>query len=445
MAIIPDDKDGAAPKMTAALTRDPVCLVLRRAREEAGYDVADIAQLLRIQRPYLEAIEEGRYGDLPGTVYAIGFVRTYSDFLNLDTNDMVRRFKEEASELSKRTDYVFPVAPTEARVPGVGLLVVGVLLAAVAYGAWHVTSNGEDGLADRVADIPDRFAELASRGGEAPQPTATPPAASPDPVAEAAAEDPLSTQPAPAAAPDFDALAALAESRQQTETAPAEPADEPAYVASEDVTPEPEPAPAETVIPVIIAEPEAPAAEPTPPAPIETAQNVETIRRVPPAVPDASSQQSFDVAVAAPEVPSSNGQPKAATEDQPSDTAISAPTNILPNRQPTVATAPPPPPPAAEPGQARRSGLGTLNSRILIRATEMSWVQITDDLGNLVMTRVLERGETYRVPNTDGLTLASGNAGGLEVVVDGVVQPPLGLRGTVVRNVALDPENFGPN
>ena len=445
VAIIPDDKDGAAPKMTAALTRDPVCLVLRRAREEAGYDVADIAQLLRIQRPYLEAIEEGRYGDLPGTVYAIGFVRTYSDFLNLDTNDMVRRFKEEASELSKRTDYVFPVAPTEARVPGVGLLVVGVLLAALAYGAWHVTSDGGDGLADRGADIPDRFAELASRGGEAPQPSATPPAASPDPVAETAAEDSPSTQPAPAAAPDFDALAALAESRGQTETAPAEPADEPAYVASEEPVAEPEPAPVETVIPVIIAEPEAPAAEPAPPAPIETARNVETISRVPPAVPDASSQQSFDVAVAAPEVPSSNGQPKAATEDQPSDAANSAPINILPNRQPTVATAPPPPPPAAEPGQTRRSGLGTLNSRILIRATEMSWVQITDDLGNLVMTRVLEQGETYRVPNTDGLTLASGNAGGLEVVVDGVVQPPLGLRGTVVRNVALDPENFGPN
>ena len=74
----------------------------------------------------------------------------------------------------------------------------------------------------------------------------------------------------------------------------------------------------------------------------------------------------------------------------------------------------------------------------------MSWVQITDDLGNLVMTRVLEPGEAYRVPNTEGLTLASRNAGGLEVLIDGVVQSPLGLRGTVVRNVALDPDNFGP-
>ena len=122
-------------------------------------------------------------------------------------------------------------------------------------------------------------------------------------------------------------------------------------------------------------------------------------------------------------------------------TAGSGPLNILPSRQ--VGAAPPPPPPAVQPDQPRRAALGSLNSRILIRATEMSWVQITDDRGNLVMTRVLEPGETYRVPNSDGLTLASGNAGGLEVLIDGVVQQPLGLRGTVVRNVSLDPDNFG--
>ena len=451
VAIIPEDKDESTPPMTAALTRDPVCLVLRRAREEAGYDIPDIAQLLRIQRPYLEAIEDGRYGDLPGTVYAIGFVRTYSDFLNLDTNEMVRRFKEEASELSKRTDYVFPVAPTEARVPGVGLLVVGVLLAALAYGAWHVTSSGEDRLVDRVADIPDRFAELASRGGEAAEPAATPPAASPDTATELATDSSSDGTPASATPPDLDALAALAESRQpaaETETiveTPAAPAPEPAVAVTEEPDPAPEPAPVETVVPVVIAEPTPP---PAPPAqsiePIETVRNVETIRRVPPAVPGTSSQQPFEVA-AAPDAPSSNAQPKAATEEQSGTPVISAPTNIIPNRPSSVAAAPPPPPPAVQSDQTRRSGLGSLNSRILIRATEMSWVQITDDLGNLVMTRVLEPGETYRVPNTDGLTLASGNAGGLEVLVDGVVQPPLGLRGTVVRNVALDPEGFGAN
>lgn len=450
VAIIPDDKDASSPDMTAKLVRDPVCAVLRKAREDAGYDIPDIAQLLRIQRPYLMAIEDGRYSDLPGTVYAIGFVRTYSDFLNLDTNDIVRRFKEEASELSKRTDYVFPVAPTEARVPGVGLLVIGVLLAALAYGAWFVVSDGEDGLVDRVADIPDRFAELASRGGGSDADTSVP---APDADQAVSAAPPVAPAGAPVMPPDLDALASLAESRRAQSSDATAAADlqvsEPAVPEQvipvqvvEETPPQPVVPAARTVTPAATPQP-AVTAEPARPAqrvePIETVQSVESIQRVPPS-------QQFEVAAADPQEPSSNGQPKAATTPsaEQQGAALSAPTNILPGRQQTTAE-PPPPPPAFQPDQSRRSSLGNLNSRIVIRATEMSWVQITDDLGNLVMTRVLDPGETYRVPNTEGLTLASGNAGGLEILVDGVVQPPLGLRGTVVRNVTLDPDSFGAN
>ncbi len=447
VAIIPDEKDGAKSAMTAALTRDPICAVLRKAREQAGYEIVDIAQLLRIQRNYLEAIEEGRYSDLPGTVYAIGFVRTYSDFLNLDTADIVRRFKEEALELSKRTDYVFPVPPAEARVPGMGVLVVGVLLAALAYGAWYVTSNGEVRLVDRAAEIPDRFAELAARSGDQAQPDAD----ASDPLV--ATESMAETSPAAGttvAPPDLDRLAAIVEPRATA--AEPSPATE---VGNADTVAPIEAAPSQIVPVEVIEEAEAPAAPSAPPAepaapaavvveqdepapaaprpvqrnePIETVQTVETIRRVPPELGGEAREGQFDVAGA---------QPKANT-GQPTG----GPTNILPAGPSSVATAPPQPP-AAQSGQPRRNGLGNLNSRILIRATEMSWVQITDDLGNLVMTRVLDPGEMYRVPNTEGLTLASGNAGGLEVVIDGVVQGPLGLRGTVVRNVTLDPDNFG--
>ncbi len=458
MAIIPEDKDASSPDMTAKLVRDPICAVLRKAREEAGYDIPDIAQLLRIQRPYLEAIEDGRYGDLPGTVYAIGFVRTYSDFLNLDTNDMVRRFKEEASELSKRTDYVFPVAPTEARVPGVGLLVIGVLLAALAYGAWFVASDGEDGLVDRVADIPDRFAELASRGGGSDADTPAPDAD--QAVSAAAPVEPPAAVRTPVTPPDLDALASLAESRRAQDTGstaaaesqvsePAGPEQAVPVQVAEETPPQPVVPEARTATPTATPDTTV-TAEPARPAqrvePIETVQSVESIQRVPPSSVQTPPSQQFEVAAADPQEPSSNGQPKAATtpSGEQQGAALSAPTNILPGRQ-QVTAEPPPPPPAFQPDQPRRGSLGSLNSRIVIRATEMSWVQITDDLGNLVMTRVLDPGETYRVPNTEGLTLASGNAGGLEILVDGVVQPPLGLRGTVVRNVTLDPDGFGAN
>ena len=48
---------------------------LRETRMAHGYDLRDVATMLRIRYPYLLAIEEGRYQELPGSTYAIGFLR----------------------------------------------------------------------------------------------------------------------------------------------------------------------------------------------------------------------------------------------------------------------------------------------------------------------------------------------------------------------------------
>lgn len=76
----------------------------------------------------------------------------------------------------------------------------------------------------------------------------------------------------------------------------------------------------------------------------------------------------------------------------------------------------------------------------MINATAMSWVQVRDDAGNLVMTRVLQPGESYRVPNRAGLQMVTGNAGGIEIFVDGQPTAAFGRPGDVVRNIDLNPE-----
>ena len=58
----------------------------------------------------------------------------------------------------------------------------------------------------------------------------------------------------------------------------------------------------------------------------------------------------------------------------------------------------------------------------------------------LVMTRLMRAGDSYRVPDQTGLVLLTGNAGALEILVDGVSVPDLGEAGKVRRNVALDPD-----
>jgi cytoskeleton protein RodZ len=55
---------------------------------------------------------------------------------------------------------------------------------------------------------------------------------------------------------------------------------------------------------------------------------------------------------------------------------------------------------------------------------------------------VLKSGEVYKVPPKPGLSLRTGNAGALEISVDGKTMPPIGGIGTLRRNVALDPDEL---
>ena len=80
-----------------------------------------------------------------------------------------------------------------------------------------------------------------------------------------------------------------------------------------------------------------------------------------------------------------------------------------------------------------------VDSRITLRATGDSWVQVRAADDTLLMTRIMRAGDTYRVPNQTGLKLMTGNAGELEILVDGNVVPAIGPSGSVKRNVMLDP------
>lgn len=69
--------------------------VLRKEREKQGLTIADIERGTSIRALYLEHIERGNIGELPGMVYAKGFVRNYAGFLHLDAERLVQQFVEE--------------------------------------------------------------------------------------------------------------------------------------------------------------------------------------------------------------------------------------------------------------------------------------------------------------------------------------------------------------
>ncbi|HEY1260432.1 MAG TPA: RodZ domain-containing protein [Stellaceae bacterium] len=96
--------------------------------------------------------------------------------------------------------------------------------------------------------------------------------------------------------------------------------------------------------------------------------------------------------------------------------------------------------PTAEPDAAATRGGSDSQNRIELRATADSWIAVRNAERAILFTRLLKAGETYDVPDQSGLSLRTGNAGGLEITVGGKPVPAIGPNGAVRGNVALDPQ-----
>jgi cytoskeleton protein RodZ len=339
--------------------------LLKSTRLKYGKSVEDVGSTLRIRAAFLKAIEGDQYTSLPGPVYALGFVRTYADYLGLDAEAIARRFKAEVAGLETKQDFAFPVALPERSLPGGAILLVALIVAACAYGLWYYRASGERTRPERVAAVP---AQLVP----------------PPPVAPSAAISGNAASETPAApASGGGALA--------SPTAPIGPAAQLSDMAT----------------------------SPTPPS-------------------DSASTSGPPPIVVAPSIESA---------PTPTSTGLA---RLAPPAQSTVAPAPPPvltettipEPPATAPSAQTPHvyGVGNGAVRIVLKAKQDSWIQVKDNTQTVTM-RVLKSGESYRVPDRPGLILVTGNAGALEVWVDGHVVAPVGLPGKK-RYVALDPDRL---
>ncbi len=69
--------------------------LLKETREEKGYTLDDIQIKTKIQKKYLEAIEQEDFDVLPGKFYARAFIREYAEVLELDPDVVLSNYKEE--------------------------------------------------------------------------------------------------------------------------------------------------------------------------------------------------------------------------------------------------------------------------------------------------------------------------------------------------------------
>ena len=114
--------------MTNETTQESVGSYLKQQREAQKLSLKDISAAINVRTGQLVAIEDGNLKDLPGMVYAVGFVRSYATHLGLDSDDAVARFKQEHAsaapaqpELAVQTPEQENQLPTSFMLTGAGI------------------------------------------------------------------------------------------------------------------------------------------------------------------------------------------------------------------------------------------------------------------------------------------------------------------------------------
>lgn len=164
----------------------PVGEVLRRARVQFDLEIPMVASRLNIRPEHIAAIEAGDIARLPGRVYAIGFVRAYASFLQLDSDKIVYLFKSQCIGHTANRDLNFPIPVTEARNPAWWMVAASLGTLAVIGALFYFL--GGDSAPDAVPEVPKAVSETA-KPEQKPEVADAPDAVAPTKAAAETAED----------------------------------------------------------------------------------------------------------------------------------------------------------------------------------------------------------------------------------------------------------------
>jgi cytoskeleton protein RodZ len=87
-------------------------------------------------------------------------------------------------------------------------------------------------------------------------------------------------------------------------------------------------------------------------------------------------------------------------------------------------------------------GADNSDARLVLKAKSAVWLRIEDAKGNVLITQMMAAGDTYRVPNKDGLIALSRDGGKLSYLIDGKEVGVLGPPGKILVGEKLDIESL---
>ncbi|HKU54462.1 MAG TPA: RodZ domain-containing protein [Rhizomicrobium sp.] len=189
-----------------------------------------------------------------------------------------------------------------------------------------------------------------------------------------------------------------------------------------------------------------------PPAPVLTAPK--PVAKPAPA-PVVAPPQSAVPSPATSTVPViDGGGPQQASATPPPAAGSTAPATRATPLSVTSPTAAPQSPPqaqtqsgAAVPAVSAGQTYGAMNRnpRVILRMRADAHLVVRGPDGRILLNRGLKNGDSYRVPNTPGVTMATDNAGAVEVDLDGTALGRAGAPLAGLPELSLDPQSLADN
>jgi cytoskeleton protein RodZ len=389
---------------------DTIGILLKNARENRNEDLTGVSSKLRIRQVYLEAIENNQFNTLPGDIYVVGFIRSYSTYLGLDSEQIVERYKTGVGKAETQGELIFPSYVPENGIPSGAVLLLGLILAIVGYSGWYFLSIKNTFNTSQVANVPEPLTGLV----EGKPIISESPKKNKIAVQKKKSDKNFSNNGNIAKKKGVkeiynddsnDILGSQIKSKNPI-TNPQEPAQKLLTSNANKI----EPIAPKTSIQESSASKENPpkqiASKPdtiTPAEPIKELKLEPTTAKELGPSPNNKTDKSLD------NLAKSNDKPSVGIETS----------SKSPSRPQPLPTNPP---------------------RIILEAITDSYIQVRDtNINKLLITRLLKQGQQYKIPDRSGLTLITGNAGALKILVDGTQVPAIGPIGAIRRNVILDP------
>ena len=213
--------------------------LLRNTRLKKGKTLGDVSKDLCIRKFYLEAIENLSAKDLPPVPYGLGFVRSYAEYLGLNSPRIVQAYRQAVyaeQENEEDTGSEENTPPVEYAGPNLRHVIIGLVGVVLIFAVWRGVSsyNQEKQLAEEKeivqndvvpepVSIEENEPALADMGLEDVEAEKTEADAEPAAAEKTAEKEPVKTEAENVKAAEKNEPAAQPEA-EETKTAAAEPA-----------------------------------------------------------------------------------------------------------------------------------------------------------------------------------------------------------------------------